>query len=342
MYIERRKEGAIQKVKKYDQMMLEVQKRLSCYTIYKIFCHFAKELDQKNVPSRMYIKHAVLAFLYWILYYPVILQMEKLFLIPHSTCNRLWKFFSNKLESFNAKYIKRLDYKKRKAISKKILPAEFNKCTWIVDGTHTPVYLFKKRKEFMKTYYSYKLKTSAFNTQVGILADGSVGFVSDAIPCGESNDINDLRHSGFLQVIYKRDIIMGDGGYKGIPDAVTPHRQPRRKRGKPRRNLSEDKRDYNRRLSQARGIVERNFGDLKNHFNILSRPYRHDKEWFSAFNRFCYAIHNLEKLAKSKKYREDLIYDPDLIVWDGEEESGSESDRNEVLIDTEVEIAIDN
>jgi len=47
-------------------------------------------------------------------------------------------------------------------------PPVFHHRTWIVNGTHTPVVLYRSRGEHYKDYYSWKLKRPALNTQVNL------------------------------------------------------------------------------------------------------------------------------------------------------------------------------
>jgi hypothetical protein len=65
----------------------------------------------------------------------------------------------------------------------------------------------------------------------------------------------------------KRDIILFDGGYKGIhrfiPNTVIPHIK------KPDRNLSPEKEKENSEKAELRSAVERRFAALVNKFDIL-------------------------------------------------------------------------
>jgi len=48
-------------------------------------------------------------------------------------------------------------------------PRIFRHCTWVLNGTHTPVVLYKSRGERYKDYYPFKTKKPSLNTQVCII-----------------------------------------------------------------------------------------------------------------------------------------------------------------------------
>jgi len=50
------------------------------------------------------------------------------------------------------------------------LPWIFTHCTWVLNGTHTPIVLYKSRGERYKDYYSFlKTKKPSLNNQVCII-----------------------------------------------------------------------------------------------------------------------------------------------------------------------------
>ena len=110
-------------------------------------------------------------------------------------------------------------------MARQCFPPVLQHCTWIVDGTHTPVKLYPSRNEEIKHYYSFKFKKPALNTQVfflfvlsvtnkccpqlGMLPDGTWGFVSSSDPAGKNPDIAQIRNSGFGDLLEDEDVANG-------------------------------------------------------------------------------------------------------------------------------------
>jgi hypothetical protein len=100
-------------------------------------------------------------------------------------------------------------------------PRIFRHCTWVLNGTHTPVVLYKSRGERYKDYYSFKTKKASLNTQVciiciamysprqlGVLPNGTWGYVSGSSPAGSTPDITQLRQSDFQHHLEEHDVTM--------------------------------------------------------------------------------------------------------------------------------------
>jgi hypothetical protein len=95
-----------------------------------------------------------------------------------------------------------------------------------VDGTHTPCVLYPTRGEKSKAHYSFKLCAPGLNTQVGILMNGTFAFISNSGPASTDCDINQIRNSNLPNLLTRRDCVMLDGVYQGMPFAsCIPYRQ---------------------------------------------------------------------------------------------------------------------
>ena len=92
-----------------------------------------------------------------------------------------------------------------------------------------------------------------FCYQLGMLPNGTWGFVSSSDPAGKNPNITQIRNSDFPQILTEDDVVMVDKGYQGSPFPVCiPFQQPRTRRGQPRQELTEDQQEYNRQLNVIR------------------------------------------------------------------------------------------
>ena len=130
-------------------------------------------------------------------------------------------------------------------------------CTHV--GVHPPTahsnsYLNRKRRE--------SIITQAVVDHRGVFLNLYSGFP------GSAHDMNVLHHSTLLQNIENgtwvtgSDCLLGDSGYYLRRFLITPFNY---RNGKP----TKDQERFNHAHSQARGIVERTFGHLKERFRIL-------------------------------------------------------------------------
>ena len=112
--------------------------------------------------------------------------------------------------------------------------------------------------------------------------------------------------------------ILCDGGYRGIeasyPEAVLPIRRL------PHQHLSDEHKEFNRKLSQDGVIVERFFGRLKGYWALMQNPYRSDRNTADTLARRCVCLTNL-KIRDEPLYSIEHIYDPDHVEEEENEES---------------------
>ena len=115
-----------------------------------------------------------------------------------------------------------------------------------------------------------------------------------------------------------RPSILADGGYAGInnsyPEAVIPRRR------RPHQTLSDEDREFNRRLGHDRVVVERFFGRLKGYWGILKRPLRIDKTNIDGLMRILVCLTNI-KIKSQPLYSGDEARNIDIEY---EEESSEE------------------
>ncbi len=104
--------------------------------------------------------------------------------------------------------------------------------------------------------------------------------VSQTVP-GSRHDKKLYEESAVGNKLNDDEAMMGDSGFQGIQQehrAVLPHKKP--KGGK----LTQEQKDYNRRVSQVRVVVENTLAQIKI-FRVAAEVYRHAREGYNAI--FC-------------------------------------------------------
>lgn len=142
----------------------------------------------------------------------------------------------------------------------------------IVDATEQPTQR-PKDDETQKTYYSGKKKRHTLKTQIVVAPDGELMAVSQTVP-GSQHDKKLYDESGVGDKLDDDEAMMGDSGYQGIQQghrARLPHKKP--KGGE----LTQEQKDYNRRVSQIRVVVENTIAQIKI-FRVTAAIYRHARK----------------------------------------------------------------
>ena len=142
----------------------------------------------------------------------------------------------------------------------------------IVDATEQPTQR-PKYDETQKTYYSGKKKRHTLKTQIVVAPDGELMAVSQTVP-GSQHDKKLYDESGVGDKLDDDEAMMGDSGYQGIQQghrARLPHKKP--KGGE----LTQEQKDYNRRVSQIRVVVENTIAQIKI-FRVTAAIYRHARK----------------------------------------------------------------
>jgi hypothetical protein len=124
-----------------------------------------------------------------------------------------------------------------------------------------------------KPYYSGKKKAHTVKTQVVVDPCGRIESVSDSVPGGANHDLPLLCGSGVLEQLAAGEGAMVDKGYVGLknyyPDVpvVIPLKASRN------HPLTEEQKDYNRRVARCRIVVEHTMAQL-NRFTVLRQVFR--------------------------------------------------------------------
>jgi len=142
----------------------------------------------------------------------------------------------------------------------------------IVDATEQPTQR-PKDETTQKMYYSGKKKRHTLKTQIVVAPDGELMAVSQTVP-GSRHDKKLYDESGVGGKLEADEAMMGDSGFQGIQlghRAVLPHKKP--KGGE----LTQAQKEYNRRVSQVRVVVENSIAQIKL-FRVTAEVYRHARE----------------------------------------------------------------
>ena len=162
------------------------------------------------------------------------------------------------------------------------------------------------------TYYSGKHKRHCLKKEVIVnVRSGMAAMVSKEHP-GSVSDIEVLRrHAAEVNEMLGESKMLADKGYRG--DTLVPNCQV---------VSNENQAEVNARL-----IVERFFGRLKNHFIVFSRRWELSPRCFSLFFDLTCAIVNMTILV-SPLNQEDWIFNNNLMAkWKREREEREERER---------------
>jgi len=136
---------------------------------------------------------------------------------------------------------------------------------FVLDGTECPIR--RTSSGLQRTYYSGKAKRHTIKYELGVHPDtGKIVWVGGPAP-GSVHDISMTRIFGVLEKLLRGEVILGDKGYVGEFQIMTPIKPGRREK------LNDDEKTLNHFLGSRRWIVEHLIGRLKN-FKCLSEKWR--------------------------------------------------------------------
>jgi len=147
-----------------------------------------------------------------------------------------------------------------------------------------------------RDWRSFKLRRWSLNTLALRLQNGWA-WCSDSYPAGKYADLSiTWREFGNLKRGFKKDEhVLVDRGWHGdrvheTELLVVGFKKPIGG------ELEEWQQNENDVLGHFRGLIENDFGDLKNHFKVLQTPYTGDPKYFNLHFRIMLALHNLKRL----------------------------------------------
>lgn len=107
-------------------------------------------------------------FLHFLVYYEDYRFYER-FSVPRMAMKRIVSLSWYIMQEFGQSQMSLLSWNERQQLAARHMSVGFKHCTLILDGTHTPCWVFAARQEIRSNHYSFKTKKSALNTQVAIL-----------------------------------------------------------------------------------------------------------------------------------------------------------------------------
>jgi DDE superfamily endonuclease/Helix-turn-helix of DDE superfamily endonuclease len=137
----------------------------------------------------------------------------------------------------------------------------------LVDGTLTPIWSYRGRKEL----WNKKHQATGFNVQLISLLDGTPVWISEPLP-GKTHDAKAYRETGAEKIVKKSSGGLGDKGYQGC-GMTSPQKKPQH------RKLTGYEKQYNRQVSSLRAPVERLVAHFKN-WKIFHTDYRRPYETY--------------------------------------------------------------
>lgn len=162
------------------------------------------------------------------------------------------------------------DKEKRKKMRMAQFIEEFPDVIAIVDATEQSTQRPQDDEEQEK-YYSGKKNRHTLKNQVVVTPEGELIHAGKTEP-GSKHDkkVFDESETGDMD----EGAYMGDKGYQGIQDdhnAILPDKKPRGK------ELRQEQKARNKRISKARIVVEHTIGKMKI-YQVLSQRYRHPRD----------------------------------------------------------------
>jgi hypothetical protein len=142
----------------------------------------------------------------------------------------------------------------------------------LVDGTLWPCWSWAGEREL----WAGKYKTTGHGSLILTTLTGRVIFVSDPVP-GNQHDMAKLAGSNCEMILKSASGAIGDKGFIGADDIITPIRKPKD------RDLHKSEHDYNNQISSLRAPVERAVGNLKTWRTLFTDYRRPLKTFLSSF-----------------------------------------------------------
>ncbi len=149
----------------------------------------------------------------------------------------------------------------------------------LVDGTLWPCWSWSGEREL----WAGKYKTTGHGSLIVTNLTGRVTFASAPVP-GNQHDMAKLTGSECEMILKLAGDAIGDKGFIGTDDIITPVRKPKD------RDLSVSEHDYNNQISSLRAPVERAVANLKT-WRILFTDYRRPLKTFLSSSRVAIGLY---------------------------------------------------
>jgi len=262
--------------------------RISQEALRRFFISLEHHYPRRYLPIRWSIFDAGVIFLYWLVLYPTLSNLEDVFGVRSSDFQKLIRRIPRCTVNFVNENIVIPNMEIRQQQATALLPEEFRHCHFIIDGTDTRCWLRRARGEIRKHWYSFKHKRSSFRIQVAIDLEGRFVWFGEPLPAA-IHDKSALEASDFEEQanLEPGERVLADKGYVGSHICTCPYKKP------PRADLTDEQKIWNRFVNRYRAPIELRFGIMKNRYAIMRETFRHQKTLFRGYMGLVMALSNL-------------------------------------------------
>lgn len=270
--------------------------------------------ERVHADSLLTPKTKFLLALVWCKHNEVWRMQAKNFGINYSYARQtVYQIFARTHSVLEKKYIKWISVVERATTYQMPIP-DWPTLLGSIDAT---VQRISRPSNRQSAFYSGKHKFHCLKIQAIVSPTGQLMHFTDCVE-GSKHDFALFKESGLKELIEVENAkcnqlfgqnatVLCDSGYQGIsnllPGSVTPFKKPRGG------ELNDDQKDFNKRISKRRIIVENWFGRCKQLWAIIGGRYRQDRRTYNNVFGFCAAITNFHILKNPLRARE-----PGVIV----------------------------
>lgn len=138
-----------------------------------------------------------------------------------------------------------------------------------IDATEIPIQR-PQNKEFQYNSFSVKQHQNGVKNTIISNPTKYIFFVGKTTPAGRTHDYQLLKNDFSPSAnFFKEKVIKVDTGYLGIDkeyqtkEIEIPHKKPRKSKANPKPTLTKEQKEYNRKVSSKRVVVENAIGGMK-------------------------------------------------------------------------------
>jgi hypothetical protein len=158
-----------------------------------------------------------------------------------------------------------------------------------------------------KPFYHPKSPTrQALKWQLAVTTDGHPWHISEVVH-GSKADITLLRESGLLDLLHSDTTLLGDKGYIGAPNTVTPKKKRRDE------ELKEEEKKDNKVVYRARAVVENCHHEFKR-WAVLGGEWRGAFEEEDDWDRVSRIVHVVGAMVKRRLAAHPLRRHPEATI----------------------------
>lgn len=294
-----------------DTLQEDLDKRLTRTTQYLWHEHILRVLPPACLQANITPLQASKLWLKWSLYDKKFAELEAEHRIGHSTYGDMFNSITYHTNGFASRWVTPFTHEIRRRVARKYLPPILatRGFTGHLDSSHFSCWCWRSRGEDEKCLISHKTKKSALTTQVLMLPNLLIGWVSYTDGAA-THDKTHTQNTSLNQEpwLNPRDLFTSDCAYHNCPQIVPP--------------LSNDQilanpelHQYATQFYEFHRKIEKSFGDIKKRFEVF-RKYRYQKQFFNRHLRACCGLENIERRILLGDMQEMRSFEP-ILTYDG-------------------------